>query len=370
MAEYGVGALALQGSNKALRWVELYSRKYKTKKANVGAAALLALEAAAEELNITVYELGDRIVPDFGFEGLFREFAIDGDNYRAFIDSNFKIAFFNDDNKKLKAIPASAANELKDEFKAIAKEVKDIVKSQSSRLEHYLVVQRRWSKEQWQQFFLTNPVMFIYATKLLWGEYDNNELKQCFYCQEDTTFMDADDNEISLASAAQIGIVHPLQLSPDDLKTWQRKFFDLSIEPVFSQLDRNIYSLVPEQKEVAIIRTFDGTKTEPGSIRGTLEKYGWRKGPTGDAGFIDAFFKDEDASDVMAVLEVEGVNVSGFDADMDAQLGRLYFRQRVGKNKWITPPKDDKDPVLIPLGKLPEVFYSEVISAIKAIKTR
>jgi hypothetical protein len=370
MAEYGVGALALQGSNKALRWVELYSRKYKTKKANVGAAALVALEAAAEELHITVYELGDRIVPDFGFEGLFREFTIDGDNYRAFIDSNFKIAFFNDENKKLKAIPASADTELKDEFKAIAKEVKDIVKSQSSRLEHYLVVQRRWNKEQWEQFFLTNPVMFIYATKLLWGVYDNNVLKQCFYCQEDTTLMDAEDNEISIAEDAQIGIVHPLQLSAEELKKWPRNFFDLSIEPVFQQLDRNIYTLAPEHKQVTIVRTFDGTKTESGSIRGTLERYGWRKGPAGDAGSIDTFFKDEDASDIMAVLEVEGVFVSGFDSDMEAQLGILYFRQRLGKNKWVTQPKDDKDPVLIPLGNLPEVFYSEVVSAIKAIKVR
>ncbi|MFL5747730.1 MAG: DUF4132 domain-containing protein, partial [Niastella sp.] len=370
MAEYGVGALALQGSNKALRWVELYSRKYKTKKANVGAAALLALEAAAEELNITVYELGDRIVPDFGFEGLFREFTIDGDNYRAFIDSNFKIAFFNDDNKKLKAIPASAANELKDEFKAIAKEVKDIVKSQSSRLEHYLVVQRRWNKEQWEQFFLTNPVMFIYATKLLWGIYDNGVLKQCFYSQEDTTLMDAEDNEISIESTAQTGIVHPLQLSAEELKKWQRKFFDLSIEPVFQQLDRNIHPLAPEHKDVTVVRTFDGIKTESRSIRGTLERYGWRKGPTGDAGSINTFFKDEEASDIMAVLEVEGVFVSGFDSDMDAELGRLHFRQRLGKNKWVPQPKDDKDPVLIPLGNLPEVFYSEVISAIKAIKVR
>ncbi len=370
MAEYGVGALAIQGSNKALRWVELYSRKYKTKKANVGAAALVALEAAAEELNITVYELGDRIVPDFGFEGLFKEFTIDGDSYRAFIDSKFKIAFFNDDNKKLKAIPASAPDALKDEFKAIAKEVKDIVKSQSSRLEHYLVIQRRWNKEQWEQFFLTNPVMFIYATKLLWGVYDNNQLKQCFYCQEDTTLMDAADNEIALEEEAQIGIVHPLQLSADELKQWQQKFFDLAIEPVFSQLDRNIQPLTPEQKQVTIVRIFDGTQTQPGSIRSTLEKYGWRKGPAGDAGSIDTFFKDEDTSDVMAVLEVEGVFVSGFDSDMDAQLGRLYFRQREGKNKWVTRPKDDKDPILIPLGNLPEVFYSEVVSAIKAIKTK
>jgi hypothetical protein len=371
MAEYGVGALALQGSNKALRWVELYSRKYRTKKANVGAAALLALEAAAEEMNITVYELGDRIVPDFGFEGLFREFTIDGENYRAFIDSNFKIAFFNDDNKKLKTIPASAASALKDEFKAIAKEVRDVVKSQSSRLEHYLVVQRHWSTEQWQQFFLTNPVMFIYATKLVWGIYQNNRLKQCFYCQEDTTLMDMEDNEISIEPEAQIGIVHPLHLSADDLKKWQRKFFDLSIEPVFPQLDRIIYHLSPEDRQVTIIKTFDGAKTESGSIKSTLEKFGWRKGTAGDAGSIDTFFKDDYENNVMAVLGVAGVFVAGFDSDMDPELGRLYFRARPKeRNQWITDPKDDKDPVLIPLGNLSEVFYSEVMSAIKAIKVR
>jgi hypothetical protein len=369
MAEYGVGALALQGSNKALRWVELYSRKYKTKKANVGAAALAALEAAAEELNITVYELGDRIVPDFGFEGLFRDFTIDGENYRAFIDSNFKIAFFNDDNKKLKAIPASADSDLKDEFKAIAKEVRDVVKSQSSRLEHYLVVQRRWNKEQWEQFFLTNPVMFIYATKLVWGIYDNNKLKQCFYCQEDTTLVDVEDNEISIEEAAQIGIVHPLQLPESELKQWQRKFFDLSVEPVFSQLDRKIYPLSPEDKQVTIVQTFNGTKTESGSIKSTLERYGWRKGPTGDGGSIDTFFKDDYAGNIMAVLEVEGVSVSGFDADYDPKLGMLYFRNRPKeRNTWVTHPKDDKDPVLIPLGNLPEVFYSEVMAGVKAIK--
>ncbi|HEY8894154.1 MAG TPA: DUF4132 domain-containing protein [Niastella sp.] len=371
MAEYGVGALALQGSNKALRWVELYSRKYRAKKANVGASALAALEAAAEELNITVYELGDRIVPDFGFDGLFKQFTIDGENYRAFIDSNFKIAFFNDDNKKLKAIPSNADAELKDEFKAIAKEVRDVVKSQSSRLEHYLVVQRRWNKAQWEQFFLTNPVMFIYATKLLWGIYENNSLKQCFYCQEDTTLMDLDDNEMAIEDDAQIGIVHPLQLSEADLKKWQHKFFELSIEPVFSQLDRVFYVLAPEDKQVTIVRKYNEVKTESGAIRSTLDKYGWRKGQAMDGGTLDTFFKDDYAGEIMAVLNVEGVSVSGFDTDYDPKLGILYFRNRpIDKNQWLSEPKDDNDPALIPLGNLPEVFYSEVIAAIKAIKLK
>ncbi len=148
MAEYGVGALAIQGSDKALRWVEWYSRKYATKKANVGAAATAALEAAATELGITTYELGDRVVPDLGFDGLFRHFVAGDTSCRAFIDSKFKLAFFDENDKKLKAIPASAPEELKQEFKNITKEVKDIVKSQSPRLEYYLVIQRRWGLAQ------------------------------------------------------------------------------------------------------------------------------------------------------------------------------------------------------------------------------
>jgi hypothetical protein len=183
--------------------------------------------------------------------------------------------------------------------------------------------------------------------------------------------MDPDDNEIAIEDDAQIGIVHPLQLSESDLKKWQHKFFDLSIEPVFSQLDRQFYVLAPEDKQVTIVRKYNETKTESGSIRTTLERHGWRKGPAGDGGTIDTFFKDDYAGEIMAVLDVEGVSVSGFDTDYEPQLGLLYFRNRPNeKNHWLSAPKDDNDPLLIPLGNLPEVFYSEVIAAIKAIKVR
>ncbi|HEX8461082.1 MAG TPA: DUF4132 domain-containing protein, partial [Segetibacter sp.] len=241
MVEYGIGALALQGSNKALRLVEYYSRKYKNKTASVGAAALQALEDAAEELGISTHELGDRIVPDFGFDGLFKHFTIRGEEYRAFIDSNFKLAFFDEDNKKLKALPSTADKELKEEFKNIVKEVRDVVKSQSLRLEHYLVTQRRWNSEEWQNFYLTNPVMFIYATKLLWGKYDSDgNLLDCFLSIEDTSLINIEDDEIELNDDEFVGIVHPIQLDAASLQKWKKKLFDLSVETIFPQLERKI----------------------------------------------------------------------------------------------------------------------------------
>ncbi len=372
MAEYGIGALALQGSNKALRLVEFYSRKYKNKTASVGKAALQALEDAAEELNISTHELGDRIVPDFGFEDLFKHFNVNGEEYRAFIDSNFKLAFFDEDNKKLKALPTAASKELKEEFKNIAKEVREVVKSQSLRLEYYLIIQRRWNAEEWKRFYLTNPVMFIYATKLLWGKYDKEgNLLDCFMCVEDTSLINLQDDEIELDDDLVIGIVHPTQLDKETLQNWKQKFFDLSIQPIFPQLDRRI-GLVPDaDKFKKITAQFEGVETETGSIKSTLEKHGWRKGDTGDGGYIDHFRFQNTTNNTEAILEVEGVFVGGYGYDSEPKLGRLYFIDRKkDKAKWFITPKDDQDERLITLSHVDAIFYSEVVASVLSIKQK
>jgi len=370
MCEYGIEALALQGSNKALRWIEWYSRKYRNKKTYISEAALNALSAAAEELEITTHELGDRIVPDFGFEGLFKHFTIGGDEYRAFIDSNFKLAYFNEDNKKLKSLPAAADKELIAEFKSIAKEVRDVVKAQWGRLEHYLVVQRKWAFEEWQQFFLNNPIMFIYATKLLWGVYEkDNQLVSCFVCQEDTTLIDKEGNEIEAPQEYYIGIVHPISLSAEDLQIWRRQFFDLSIEPVFPQLERPVHLVADEDKAKRVVKSFVNVPTDSGSIKNTLDKYGWRKSDTGDGGYINTFHYLDHANKIEAELEVEGVLVFGFNDN--ATLGQLFFVDTTVKRTYSPGVTNtDKDERLIQLGKLSPVFYSEVMAAVNAIKVR
>lgn len=370
MAEYGIGALAIQGSDKALRWVEWYSRKYAVKKANVGAAATAALEAAATELGITTYELGDRVVPDFGFDGLFRHFEAGGDSYRAFIDSKFKLAFFDENDKKLKAIPASAPEELKQEFKAITKEIRDIVKSQSPRLEYYLIIQRRWNLAQWQKFFLNNPVMFIYATRLLWGVYkDEAETPDItFLCDEDTTLLDLNEEELTPQPEWSIGIVHPSQLDPSYLRAWQEKFFDKGIEAVFPQLDRRQADLEDLDLSKTIIRKFDGRKTQTGSIRSTLDRQGWRPGPTGDGGMIGTYHLLNDAKKIEAILEIEGVG-AGFGWTGNEKIGRLYFARKPDtRKKWWHYPKDDADPLLVPLKEIPTLFLHETLAAIDTIK--
>jgi hypothetical protein len=371
MAEYGVGALALQGGNKALRWVEWYSRKYKAKKASVGTAALQALEDAAEEQGITIHELGDRVVPDFGFEGLYKTFTVDGDEYRAFVDSGFRICYFNEDNRQLKTLPAAAGAELRESFKQIGKEVRDVVRSQSGRMEYYLLIQRKWKSRAWKEFFLTNPVMFIYATKLLWGIYsEEGQLLNCFVCLEDTSLVAINDDEIDLDENCLLGIVHPLALSGEQLEAWKRKFFDLSIEPVFQQLDRPVYSIKAEDAGRKIIQEFAGQETQPNSIKATLERFGWRTGGTGDGGYIDSFHLDDSLHGMLTVLEVEGVFV-GFGWENEPKLGKLYFLDKMKQvTTWGQSPADETDARLVALADLSPILYSEVIHNIKCIRLK
>lgn len=370
MAEYGVSALALQGSDKALRWVEWYSRQYRNKKKNVGAAAAAALENAATELGISANELGDRIVPDFGFEGLFFPFDANGETYRAFIDSDFKIAVLDERNKILKTPPSYAPLETKEKLKAIGKEIKDVVKAQSPRLEYYLVVQRKWTFSKWSVFFLENPVMFIYATRLLWGCFDeNSELQSCFYCSDDTSLLNAEEEETTIPEDAIIGIVHPVQLEQPALQQWKQLFYKNDIAPIFPQLERKTV-LVPEHDlSKRIIRTFEGIRRKEGAIRSTLERSGWRKGATGDGGMVEAFHLPYPEKGIEAVLEVEGVG-AGFGWGLEEKTGRLYLLDLSKKEStWFTPPQNDHDDKLVPLNQAPPIFLSEVFAAVESIKT-
>ncbi len=371
MAEYAVKAIALNGSNKALRLIEFYSRKYKSKYKNIGAAANEAFDLVAEELGIPPYELADAIIPDFGFDGLFKEFEAGGETYRAFVSNDFKIMFLNEDNKLIKTVPKATSSELKDEFKDIAKEIRDIVKSQSSRLEQYLVIQRKWDSEKWQGFFLQNPVMFAYAIRLIWGAFDENgNLLYTFRCDEDQTLINMEYDEIALDDNLKIGIVHPLSLDAASISHWSESLLASDVTSIFPQLLRPVIHLNEANKTQKMSKEFYGVQYNGYGFVGKMEKTGWYKGSIVDAGGISSYYKEFPSLGIMAMIDQIGILSVGYYEE-NAEIGNLYFV----KNKSVKfgsytydDPSDENDARLLAFGDVPPIVYSEVMADLMFFK--
>ena len=212
-------------------------------------------------------------------------------------------------------------------------------------------------------------MMFIYATKLLWGEYDEKgKLLQTFLCNEDTSLIDVDSNEINIGASSLIGIVHPSQLDDALLQQWKKQFFDLSIESIFPQLERKIPDLKDIDLSRSIITKYNGKHMVTGSIRSTLERYGWHKGPVGDGGMLESFNLLYGDGAMEAILEIEGVG-AGYGWGGDEKLERLYVIDKSKiRQRWFSRPQNDNDDRLIKLKDIPSIFLSEMLAAIESIK--
>ena len=58
---------------------------------------------------------------------------------------------------------------------------------------------RKWNYESFKNVFVNNSIMNIFALKLIWGVYDDdNKLIESFRYMEDGTFNTADEEEYKL----------------------------------------------------------------------------------------------------------------------------------------------------------------------------
>ena len=365
MTQYVIGTMALIGTDKALRFIEYVSRKFKSKAA-LCATALESLEIAAEELGIDIYELSDRIIPNFGFDGLYKTIQINQDKsggndeeMRVFVGKDFKLQFITEDNKVRKSLPKGASKKLKDELKIVQKEIREVNRAQKEKLEQYMVLERRWSWEDWEKFYLMNPVMFIYASTLVWGVFDDkNTLIKLFYVDEDASLLDIEDDDVEITANHKIGIIHPLRTTKDTLTSWTEMFYELEIIQPFNQLNRASFKVEEAFKKDDNISKYNGQQAAKGgrAVQGYFEKRGWRK-EVSDGGCFDLVktFKQED---MYAFLNVQGLCVGYYDEEVEFY--DIKFR-KIGDWDWKNG---------ITLESLPEIVYSEVIADMEGIIKR
>ncbi len=188
-----------------------------------------ALENAAKQLSMSPEELADRIVPTLGFskDGS-RVFDYGARSFTVRITPALELLITTGEGKAVKNMPAPGKTDDAEksaaayaDFKAMKKLMKDTVSSQRFRLETARMVGRCWSISGWRELFVENSVMHQFAISLIWGIYEKGALTDTFRYMEDGSFNTADEEEYELPQEGNIGLVHPVELSEEELLAWK-----------------------------------------------------------------------------------------------------------------------------------------------------
>lgn len=241
-AEQGLDVLALIGTDVALMHLYQMSQKLKSKALQDKARA--KLEEIAGRRGLTPAQLADRLVPDLDLEPDGSCSLSYGSRcFRVIFDEHLRPQLLDPDGKAIKDLPkggaqddAALVEEANRRWKALKKDVKTLGSAQILRLELAMGQRRRWSAEAWTLFLLQHPLLQHLVRRLVWGVYHENRLVTTFRVAEDGTLADIQDECWTLPSDALVGIPHPLELTPEQLKAWGQGVFRLQHPAAFSSV--------------------------------------------------------------------------------------------------------------------------------------
>ncbi len=363
-AVVGLNCLRAIGSDTAL--MQINSIGQKAQYNAIKQAARKAIDVIAAERGMTKDQLDDRIIPDCGLDDDGRRiFDFGARKFTFALDSDLKPQIRDEAGKLKSNLPkpiktddTQLAEQAVLEWKLIKKQVREVAKVQSGRLEQALLGKRRWSQDEFENFIVNHPLMIHIARRLLWGGYSRDgKLKMTFRITDEKDFANSDDDPFTLGDVDCIGLAHPLHLSPDDMAKWSEVFGDYEIIPPFPQLARKTYALLPEERDAFEITRFAEIKIQVLPMMGITQKLGWIRGTPMDNGIYMGHVKPFHSDNVTAFIEYPGIPIGYYDGWDDQNIERCYFLRGVHTQIGYHDHKAQK----IKLGEIDPVVMSEVL---------
>lgn len=361
-AEWAVHAISLLGTQKALATLDGLIQRYRNQRKYVSEAASNAIQTTADLLGISQDELAERIVPEFGFkaEGT-RVFTTRDGDIVAKLQPDFKLLWSLPDSDDQKSPPVrKLTTGQEEELKDLKKGLKEAASRHALRLENAMIGARRWFIDVWRQRFENHPVFRIFATRLIWGVYDESGgLLRTFRLYPNGLTADYSGVlEEFAAPATAVGLVHRLDLDEKSASAWAAHLRRFKVKPLFRQVDRPVHALDPLHGNRKELRLVEDLGLTAGKLRAALLRCGWSVGSTGDGGWIQCMFRKFPARDVEVYLPVSELHAAS-SKDENVVLGSAFFaRGSKGKRAYRDRMEDAE---VIAIGEVPPIIYSEIM---------
>ncbi|MCB9600444.1 MAG: DUF4132 domain-containing protein [Sandaracinus sp.] len=285
------------------------------------------LGATAKKLGLTKADLVDRLVPDLGLDA-------DGSTTfdygsRAFslqIDDTLAPVIVDASGKRLADLPKPRADEEElgkettARWRELKKEIKRVLREQAPRFEQMLSEGRRVSTEHFEASFSRHPLLQHLAHRLVWVAFEGETRVTTFAVTLDE-YLDLEDRPIELTPAWQIGLLHPIDASPDELSRWGDRLSDYRIVQPFPQLARSVFRLHDDEREATALSRFAGRVVPTGKVLG-LDRLGWMRDAGEQGGRVWAWRRS--FGRVVATLPLDpGVYLGAPMDDPEQTLGPL-----------------------------------------------
>ena len=167
----------------------------------------------------------------------------------------------------------------------LKKQLVQVLKIQSQRLERAMVQARRWSLDDFQTLLVEHPLMGLLVRRLIWGVYRDAELTASFRVSAEAELLDIDDeplDPVSLGPEKRLGVVHALELPESQRQAWGGVAADYELVAPFQQLGRPLYELTEQEAQQTELTRFCGPSMPSETLVFGLERLGWLRGPLGD----------------------------------------------------------------------------------------
>ncbi len=313
LAAFGAQCLCMNGSKLALLWTDHISKKHKNKK--VRQAATEAMDMLCKEWQMARDALEDEIVPDFGFDSQrVRYFDYGQRKIKAILNQDLSINVFDETGKAIRSLPKASekygdveevVNAAKEELKTIKKQLPKVVEEQVLRITKAIFTGRCWSLAKWKKLFVENPLMMTFATGLIWEERNQGgELKGTFRYMEDGTFNDVEEEEYELEEGSTIALLHPANLSEEQVKAWQTQLEDYEVQQPIAQLTLCRGDLEEDLGEIQELPICKGRQVYAATLKSIATKLGFGL-YYGEYGYCEGIYLEDENSEITIAMNTE-----------------------------------------------------------------
>jgi Domain of unknown function (DUF4132) len=376
----GLECLRAIGTDLALMQIHSISQKIKFQALKKRAQE--CMEAIARDRKITADQLADRIIPDCDLDTKGqRVFDFGARQFHFMMGGDLKPMLRDPQGKKITTLPKPnskddqvlAAQAIAD-WKLIKKQIGDVAKIHSLRLETAMVRGRTWSWSEFETLLLRHPLMTHLVQRIIWATYDDQgHLQGTFRVVEDQSCADNRDRPCQPDTNLIVGIPHPLALSDETKSLWGEIIGDYEIIQPFAQMSRDIYELLTEERPAEEFKRFAEVPIPGVMLARMMENQGWLRGGLHDHGDYSVHYKYFPPADVTAivgdyeVMHVEQAYISG-DAKMTGCvfLGgecTIPYDYPGASNAYRSKPDEE----ILKLGTVDRVVISEVLRDLSAI---